>query len=231
MRSFSVSKKSLSLFLSVLMMIIIQSIVSTVCLDIIINILLERRAMQIDYLTKIGLINDPSYKVVTYKYILGMKVQYNNLIWIVNSLRLTSIIFLILILMFFIIKRIRKTVKQRFRWNNFIFFSFLISLLSLLHYIPAILEEMAYFDILARSYNRHLLSEGYITENLFSYYFEKKIENLISFKNLMDDIFLWAIIVCIFILAIIYIRRENESKKEIIGKELKLLDIPNKSKI
>lgn len=198
-------------------LIFVQLITSTICLNIIVDILLKRRTLQIDFLTRIGLINDPEYTVVSSKFIFGLKFQYTELISIITGLKLAIFTFSVLILMLFIFKRVKKTNRQRFILTNFIFFSFLLSLILLLHYIPAIFEEITFLDRLARGYNRHLIYEGYITENLYGYYFDEKIIDFISFKNLIEDIILWTVIGIIFIFAIIYIRRENNLKKEIIN--------------
>ncbi len=81
-------KRKLFYIHCLIILIVIQLIISTICLDIIHQILLKKRTIQIDYYTKLGLVNDPSYTVLSEKYILGIKVQYNELLLIINRLRL-----------------------------------------------------------------------------------------------------------------------------------------------
>lgn len=220
MRSFSTSKKSLSLFLSVLMMIVIQLIITIISLSLIFDISLKERSMNIDFLTRIGLIDDPNYTVSTYRYIIGIKVQYNDYFLILHYLIVITIFVVGLFLLLFIFERNKTTEKQRFRWTSFVFFSSLLSSILLLHFIPSVIIDMFYYDMYARGYNRHLISEGHVVEELYTYFFNKKIGDINSFTNLIEDSILWTIIGFVFVVAVLYIRKENKIKiKKILVKE------------
>ena len=212
MRSFSVSKKSLSLFLSVLMMIVIQLIITIISVALIFDIMLKERSMKIDFLTRIGLIDDPNYIVSTYTHILGIKVPYSDFFLILTYLIVTTMIVLGVFSLLFIIERNKTTEKQRFKMTSFLFFSSLLSAILLLHFIPIIIKDMLYFDTFAKRYNRHLISEGFVVEELYTYFFNKKIGDINSFTNLIEDSILWTIIGFVFVLAVLYIRKENKIK-------------------
>ncbi len=88
-------------------------------------------------------------------------------------------------------------------------------MILVLHFIPSIFEDIAYFDMFARGYNRHLIIEGFVTENIYNYYFDMIIEDIGPFKNRIEDIILWIIIGYVLAMTMIYIKVENNSKKDL----------------
>ncbi len=79
---------------------------------------------------------------------------------------------------------------------------------------------MCYYDTSARGYNRFLISEGYVVKELYTYFFNKKIGDITSFTSIIEDSILWTIIGFVFVVAVLYIRRENKIRiKKILVKD------------
>ena len=207
------NNKLYSYFLYILGLVIIEFIITTICVYFVLDISLKGRVLRLDFLAMNGLDDKPAYEFDTSVHIIGIELHYYNYSILIDYLIFIIVIFLILFVVVYSIKKIKKINIGRFRKKSFILFSILISLMLFLHFIPSIIVNMAYYDAYASLYNELLINNGIIFEEKYRYFFSGFIDfdDLIVIGNFVGDLILWFVIGYIFFLFMMYIKNDNKN--------------------